>query len=71
MIVAGEGPRVDLRAVFDILGNADSLRSRGGGSELPLFSRQMGAKAVAFIAPKWVGGRDAPSAVGGVGAEDG
>ncbi len=70
VIVAGEGPRVDLGAVFDVLGKRGilSVLAEGGGElNAALLEGRWVQKAVAFVAPKWAGGRDAPSAVGGVG----
>lgn len=72
VIVAGEGPRVDLREVFDTLGERGilSVLAEGGGElNAALLEGRWVQKTVAFIAPKWAGGCDAPSAVGGDGVE--
>jgi len=67
---ADEG-RVSLEALLDTLGQREitSLLVEGGGTVLgSFFDRGLVDKALAFVAPLIVGGRDAPTPVGGAGA---
>lgn len=65
--------RVDLEAAFQILATewgVTSVLVEGGGELLgSLFDRGLVDKLVAFIAPKLVGGAQAPGPVGGKGVE--
>jgi diaminohydroxyphosphoribosylaminopyrimidine deaminase/5-amino-6-(5-phosphoribosylamino)uracil reductase len=68
--VASAGEQLDLPQILDILGAQQlcSLLVEGGGEVQASFFRQgLVDKLCWFIAPKIVGGRDAPSPVGGTG----
>ena len=69
---AAEDGSVDLAELLRHLGQRDvtSVMVEGGGILLgSLFDRGLVDKVVALVAPTIVGGRDAPTAVGGLGAE--
>lgn len=64
--------RVDLAALIDALGDMEvvSLLVEGGGTILgSLFSEGLVDKVLAFIAPKIIGGAEAPTPVEGAGIE--
>ena len=68
----GENGAVDLAELLRRLGrrNVTSVMVEGGGTILgSLFDRGLVDKVVAWVAPTIIGGRDAPVAVGGLGAE--
>ena len=68
----GEDGSVDLAELLCRLGQRDvtSVLVEGGGILLgSLFDDGLVDKVVAWVAPTIIGGRDAPTAVGGVGAE--
>jgi len=69
---ATEGGRVDLVALLDELGRRDILSVLvEGGAEVhaSLFAQGLVDKVVAYVAPNLIGGRDAPSPLGGNGVE--
>jgi diaminohydroxyphosphoribosylaminopyrimidine deaminase / 5-amino-6-(5-phosphoribosylamino)uracil reductase len=69
---ATEGGRVDLVALLDELGRRDVLSVLvEGGSEVhaSLFAQGLVDKVVTYVAPKLIGGRDAPGPLGGNGVE--
>ena len=64
---------VDLLKLFEVLGEREitSVFVEGGGTLLgSLFDRNLVDKVVAFVAPTIIGGKSAPSPVGGVGYEE-
>jgi diaminohydroxyphosphoribosylaminopyrimidine deaminase/5-amino-6-(5-phosphoribosylamino)uracil reductase len=70
LVVEGEGKRVDMRLLMEILGRRGITSVMiEGGSEVAASAFEAGIvdKAVYFIAPKIIGGREAPTAVGGEG----
>lgn len=71
VLVAGDGERVSIPALLSLLGarGIASLLVEGGGEvNASFFAARAVDKVVAFIAPKIVGGREAPTPVGGEGA---
>jgi len=70
-VLPGPGGRVDLAELTRRLGCGRSVRNllvEGGGTLLgSFFDQQMVDKVVAFVAPTIIGGRDAPTAVAGLG----
>jgi len=67
---ADERGRVDLRALLEELGRREvtSLLVEGGGTILEAFFRaRLVDRVLAFIAPRIIGGQEAPSAVAGEG----
>ena len=69
---ATEEGRVDLEALLDELGRRDliSVLVEGGGEvHASLFAHGLVDKVVAYVAPKLIGGRDAPGPLGGKGVE--
>lgn len=71
MMPAGNGG-VDLRALLALLGErgvVNILVEGGGGVLGTLFDTRLVDKVVAFVAPVIIGGSDAASPVGGLGAE--
>ena len=70
LVVEGAGPRVSLRGLMDLLGSLEitSLLLEGGG-ELHDAALRAGIvdKVLFFLAPKLIGGRVAPTAIGGEG----
>ncbi|MCH8087320.1 MAG: Flp pilus assembly complex ATPase component TadA [Chloroflexi bacterium] len=72
LVVPRKGPGVDLAALLALLGqrNYTHVLVEGGGTLLgAFFDEGLVDKVVAFVAPAIIGGKDAPSAVGGLGAE--
>ena len=72
VLVCGEGPRVDARALLKALGEREisSVFVEGGGRvNASLLAAGFVDKVYAFVAPKLVGGRDALTPVEGTGAE--
>jgi diaminohydroxyphosphoribosylaminopyrimidine deaminase/5-amino-6-(5-phosphoribosylamino)uracil reductase len=70
LVVAGDGPRVDLRRLFATLGarGLNALLVEGGAEVLAAcFAAALVDRALAFVAPKLVGGRAAPGPLGGLG----
>jgi len=73
VLVAGAGPRVDLAALLKILvqeGITSVLIEGGAAIHGSALAERIVDKAVWFIAPKIIGGREAPGAVGGEGVND-
>jgi len=71
LVVAGDGPRVDLRHLFADLGRRglNTLLVEGGGEILAsCFAAGLVDRALVFVAPKLIGGRAAPGPLGGTGA---
>ena len=72
VLVVNEGPQVDLVGLMGILG-AESITSVlvEGGALIhgSAFSARIVDKVAWFIAPKIIGGQDAPSPVGGLGVD--
>ena len=69
---AGTDGRVDLEALLDELGrrNVISVLVEGGGEvHATFFGRNLVDKVVAYVAPRLVGGRDAPGPLGGAGVD--
>jgi len=69
---ATEEGRVNLEALLDELGRRDvlSVLVEGGGEvHASLFARGLVDKVVAYVAPRLIGGRDAPGPLGGKGIE--
>jgi diaminohydroxyphosphoribosylaminopyrimidine deaminase/5-amino-6-(5-phosphoribosylamino)uracil reductase len=69
---AGREGRVDLPALLDELGkrNILSVLVEGGGEvHAALFAANLVDKIHAYVAPKLIGGRDAPGPLGGMGIE--
>ena len=73
VLIAGErGGRIDLKELMKKLGKLEitSFLLEGGGEVLSsALSARIVDKALFFIAPKIIGGRDAPTTVGGEGIE--
>jgi diaminohydroxyphosphoribosylaminopyrimidine deaminase/5-amino-6-(5-phosphoribosylamino)uracil reductase len=70
LVVAGDGPRVDLRHLLVELGarGLNTLLVEGGGEVLAsCFAAGLVDRALAFVAPKLIGGRAAPGPLGGLG----
>jgi diaminohydroxyphosphoribosylaminopyrimidine deaminase/5-amino-6-(5-phosphoribosylamino)uracil reductase len=70
LVVAGAGPRVDLPRLLTALGarGLNTLLVEGGGEVLAaFFAAGLVDRALAFIAPTLVGGREAPGPLGGAG----
>jgi diaminohydroxyphosphoribosylaminopyrimidine deaminase/5-amino-6-(5-phosphoribosylamino)uracil reductase len=70
LVVEGAGKRIDMRRLMEILGRRGMTSVMiEGGSEVAASAFEAGVvdKVVYFIAPKIIGGRDAPTAVGGEG----
>lgn len=66
----GAGPGVDLPSLLDLLGarGVNSLLVEGGGTTLAsFFAAELVDRAWVFIAPKLVGGREAPGPLAGTG----
>jgi diaminohydroxyphosphoribosylaminopyrimidine deaminase/5-amino-6-(5-phosphoribosylamino)uracil reductase len=73
VLIVNEGPRVDLGELMKILGGrgiTSVLIEGGAGVHGSAFSAQIVDKVAWFIAPKIIGGRDAPGPVGGIGVEN-
>jgi len=73
VLVVNEGPRVDLTELVKILGKREitSVLIEGGADvHGSAFAAEVVDKVVWFIAPKIIGGREAPGPVGGRGAGD-
>ncbi|MDF9408136.1 bifunctional diaminohydroxyphosphoribosylaminopyrimidine deaminase/5-amino-6-(5-phosphoribosylamino)uracil reductase RibD [Pelotomaculum isophthalicicum JI] len=73
VLVVNEGPRVELAKLLRILGKQEitSLLIEGGaGVHGSALAAGIVDKVVWFIAPKIIGGREAPGPVGGRGADD-
>ncbi len=71
LVVAGDGSRVDLQRLFVELGarGLNTLLVEGGGEVLAsCFAAGLVDRALAFVAPKLIGGRAAPGPLGGLGA---
>ena len=69
-VAAGADGRVDLGALMDLLagrGIINVLAEAGGTLTASLFAAEAVDKVYAFLAPKIVGGADAPGPVGGTG----
>ncbi|MFX4261692.1 bifunctional diaminohydroxyphosphoribosylaminopyrimidine deaminase/5-amino-6-(5-phosphoribosylamino)uracil reductase RibD [Pelotomaculum propionicicum] len=72
VLVVNEGPQVDLDELMRLLGERGitSVLIEGGAAvHGSAFSSQIVDKVAWFIAPKIIGGRDAPGPVGGPGAD--
>ncbi len=70
VLSAGDGDRVDLKRLMRLLGQReiDSVLLEGGATlNAAAFEAGVVDKVVAFIAPKLIGGTEAPSPVGGAG----
>lgn len=70
LVIEGEGKRIDMRQLVEILGKKGMTSVMiEGGSEVAASAFEAGIvdKVVYFIAPKIIGGREAPTAVGGKG----
>ena len=70
--VPGEGGSVDVASLLDLLAGLEktSVLVEGGGTLLgTMFDGGLVDKVVAFVAPTIVGGKDAPSPVGGLGVD--
>lgn len=70
LVVAGDGARLDLRRLLAELGarGLNTLLVEGGGEVLAsCFAAGLVDRALAFVAPKLVGGRAAPGPLGGLG----
>jgi diaminohydroxyphosphoribosylaminopyrimidine deaminase/5-amino-6-(5-phosphoribosylamino)uracil reductase len=73
VLIVNDGPKVDLGELMKILGGrgiASVLIEGGAGVHGSAFSAQIVDKVAWFIAPKIIGGRDAPGPVGGIGVEN-
>lgn len=73
VLVAGAGPRVDLAGLLKILvqeGITSVLIEGGAAVHGSALAERIVDKAAWFIAPKIIGGREAPGAVGGEGVND-
>lgn len=73
VLVVNEGPRVDLTVLMKLLGerNITSVLIEGGAEvHGSAFAAKIIDKVVWFIAPKIIGGREAPGPVGGLGIGD-
>ncbi len=73
VLVAGEGPRVDLAELMKKMGEdgiTSVLIEGGAGIHGSALAARIVDKVAWFIAPKIIGGREAPGAVGGVGVDD-
>lgn len=71
-LIVNEGPQVDLAELMRLLGERGitSVLLEGGAMvHGSAFSAQIVDKVAWFIAPKIIGGRDAPGPVGGMGAD--
>lgn len=72
VVVAGEGERVDPAALLAALGERGArhvLLEGGGALTAAFFERDLVDRVVCFIAPKVVGGDDAPGPVRGLGVD--
>ncbi|OYD09767.1 bifunctional diaminohydroxyphosphoribosylaminopyrimidine deaminase/5-amino-6-(5-phosphoribosylamino)uracil reductase RibD [Paludifilum halophilum] len=72
VIRAGKGPRVDLEAVLNILGQEgvlSVLAECGGELNASLLEEGLVDKVVFFVAPKLLGGKNSPTAVEGTGPD--
>ena len=73
VLVVNEGPRVDLAELVRALGQrgiTSVLLEGGAGVHGSALSAGMVDKVAWFVAPKIIGGREAPGPVGGPGVED-
>ncbi len=73
VLIVNEGPRVDLGELMKILGRRGitSVMIEGGaGVHGSAFTAQIVDKVAWFIAPKIIGGQDAPGPVGGLGVDN-
>jgi diaminohydroxyphosphoribosylaminopyrimidine deaminase/5-amino-6-(5-phosphoribosylamino)uracil reductase len=73
VLIVNEGSKVDLGELMKLLGGrgiASVLIEGGAGVHGSAFSAQIVDKVAWFIAPKIIGGQDAPGPVGGMGAEN-
>ena len=71
LIMPRRGGRVDLAALLDELGRRELssvLVEGGGGLAASLIEQELVDKLIVFIAPKIIGGAEAPGAVAGIGA---
>ena len=71
LVVGGDGPQVDPQRLFAELGarGLNTLLVEGGGEILAsCFAAGLVDRALAFVAPKLIGGRGAPGPLGGLGA---
>jgi len=72
-VIATSGERVNLEQVLDALGESEisSLLVEGGGQVIASFVEQgLADKLVLYMAPKLVGGKDAPTFIEGLGIAD-
>ena len=70
LVVPGDGPRIDLQWLLAALGTRglNTLLVEGGGEVLAsCFAAGLVDRALAFVAPKLIGGRAAPGPLGGLG----
>jgi diaminohydroxyphosphoribosylaminopyrimidine deaminase/5-amino-6-(5-phosphoribosylamino)uracil reductase len=73
VLIVNDGPKVDLDELMSILGGRGitSVLIEGGAMvHGSAFTAQIVDKVAWFIAPKIIGGRDAPGPVGGTGVEN-
>ncbi len=73
VVVVNEGPRVDLQLLMDLLAEKEitSVLIEGGAEvHASAFRSKIVDKVVWFIAPKLIGGREAPGPIGGEGIEN-
>jgi diaminohydroxyphosphoribosylaminopyrimidine deaminase/5-amino-6-(5-phosphoribosylamino)uracil reductase len=73
VVVVNEGPRVDLMELMKFLGTREitSVLIEGGASvHASALEAGIVDKAAWFIAPKIIGGSEAPGPVGGFGVDD-
>lgn len=73
MIVPMEGGSLDLKELMKMLGKSgiDSILLEGGGTlNWSALNKGIVNRVQAYISPKILGGREAPTPVGGIGAED-
>lgn len=73
ILIVNDGPRVDLYELMKLLGAREitSVLIEGGAAvHGSAFEAGIVDKVVWFVAPKIIGGRDAPGPVGGLGVDD-
>lgn len=72
VVVTGEGPRVDLRVLLELLAEKKITSVMvEGGAELAhsIWAEGLADKLALYISPKVIGGREAPGCIGGIGVE--
>ena len=73
IVVPGSGPRVDIRAMLEIVGQRGitSIMVEGGPTVNAAFLKHnLVDRLYLFLAPKIIGGHEAPGPVGGAGVEE-